>query len=108
MRSVRNWNRGVSDIKRTKFARGKRAEILQPLRAYELRSGDIFTIEDRHVLEALCHSNSRHIFLPLRRYRKVIWYRPRTWFRRFWDIQYIEFREEADGNAGDLAETREL
>ena len=83
---------------RKKFARGKRAEILQPLRSYELRSGDIFTIEDRHVLEALCHNNSYHIFLPLRRYRKVIWYRPWTWFRRFWDVQYIEFKEGGEGD----------
>lgn len=95
-------------IKRKPFTHSKHAELLQPLRAYKLRSGDIFTIADDRILEALCQSNSHHIFFPLRRYRKVIWYRPWTWFRRFWDIQYIEFRGEVDSNVGDVAETGEL
>mgnify|MGYP004659785627 CR=1 FL=1 len=88
-------------IKRKKFAKYEYVEVPQPVRAYAPRNGDIFTIDDRHVLEVLRHSNSHHIFLPLRRYRKVIWYRPWTWFRRFWDIQYIEFEEggEDDGSA---------
>lgn len=81
---------------------------MQSIRAYAIRNGDIFTIEDKRIIEVLSQSNSHHIFLPLRRYKKVVWYRPWTWFRRFWDVKYIEYVEEDEGNAGDLAETCKL
>ena len=77
----------------------------QLVRAYAIRNGDVFTIEDKRIIEVLSQSNSHHIFLPLRRYKKVTWYRPWTWFRWFWKVQYIEYGEEAESNAGDLAET---
>lgn len=94
-------------FRRKKLIKDECVEI-QPVRACALRNGDIFTIDDKCVFEVLRYSNSYRIFLPLRRYRKIIWYRPWTWFRRFWDIQYIEFNEGVDSHAGNLAETRKL
>ena len=68
-------------------------------RAYPIDNGDIFTIAESKAIHAMQCSNRHHIFMPLERYKAPIWYRPSTWFRWLWKVQYIEYEEgEPDDN----------
>lgn len=60
------------------------------VRGYQLHNGDVFTVPSKRWFEVFSKSNSHHIFVPLRVYRKVVWHRPSTWFGKWCDIQYIE------------------
>lgn len=60
-------------------------------RAYPIDNGDIFTIAESKAIHAMQCSNRHHIFMHLERYKAPIWYKPSTWFRWFWKVQYIEY-----------------
>lgn len=62
-------------------------------RAYQVRNGDIFTIAESRAIHAMQCSNQHHIFMLLERYKAPIWYKPSTWFRWLWKVQYIEFEK---------------
>ena len=62
-------------------------------RAYQVQNGDIFTIDERYAIQAMQCSNQHHIFMPLERYKAPIWYKPSTWFRWLWKVQYIEYEK---------------
>ncbi len=60
------------------------------VRGYQLHNGDVFTVTSKRLFDVLFRSSAHHIFVPIRRYKKVVWYKPSTWFRVLWDIEYIE------------------
>ena len=60
---------------------------------YNLKNGDIFTTSSKRLFDILSMSNQYYIFKPLKHYKKIIWYKPKTWFREIWEIQYIEIGE---------------
>lgn len=60
------------------------------VRGYQLHNGDVFTVTTKRLFDVVSRSNAHHIFLPIKRYKKVVWYKPSTWFRILWDIEYIE------------------
>lgn len=60
---------------------------------YNLKNGDIFTTSSKKIFDILSMSNQYYIFKPLKHYKKIIWYKPKTWFREIWEIQYIEVGE---------------
>lgn len=60
---------------------------------YNLKNGDIFTISSKKLFDILSMSNQYYVFKPLKYYKKIIWYKPKTWFRKIWEIQYIEIGE---------------
>ena len=73
--------------------RGRRREagiVEDKVRGYCLRNGDVFTISSDLLIYILSQSNFEHLFLPIRRYRRAVWYKPRTWFREWFDIRFVE------------------
>lgn len=60
--------------------------------AHRLRNGDVFTIDSKRFLEVFSMSNRYHGFIPLAMpYKKVVWYKPSTWFRKFIKVKYVEW-----------------
>lgn len=68
------------------------------IRGWKPQNGDIFTIAENRVIYAMQCSNQHHIFVPIERCKEPIWYKPSTWFRWLWKIQYVEF-EKGDQHA---------
>lgn len=76
----------MKDVCETEFERTK--EVFA--RGYRLTDGDIFTVAEKQLFEVFAMSNRNHIFVPIKRHRRITWYKPATWFRWLWDIQYTE------------------
>lgn len=70
--------------------------LISAPRCYQLRHGDIFTVSESYLIHVVRQSNQRRLFLPLKRYKMVTWYKPRTWFAYYWQIEYIAYQEEQD------------
>lgn len=62
---------------------------------YELKNGDEFAISiDRNFSEVLSMmrlTTSRHMFYPMKVFKRVTWYKPRTWFQKYMIVKYAEF-----------------
>lgn len=65
------------------------------IRSYALNNGDEFTISiDRNLTEVLAMmrlSTKNCMFYPLKIFKRVIWYKPRTWFKKYMTVRYVEF-----------------
>ena len=44
-------------------------------RVYELKDKDVFYIFEKNAFEARSNSGCGHIFVPIKRYKRVIWYK---------------------------------
>lgn len=66
------------------------------VRGYQLKDGDVFTVCSKNLFSVISRSNMYHIFVPIREYKKIVWYKPCTWFRVLWDIKYIEWKEHGN------------
>lgn len=72
-------------------------------RTYQLKSGDVFTISgSKALIYAMSKSNFYHMFLPVRCYRRWVWYKPKTWFQIWYDIMYVENGEVPVGGEKDV------
>lgn len=69
----------------------------QRLRGYQLHSGDIFTISLKQLYDVCSYSNCHYMLVPVRRYKKIVWYKPTTWFRILVDIKFLELRKDSLG-----------
>lgn len=58
------------------------------VKLYAPHNGDIFSISEKNAFEVMSNNNCKCLFIPLKRYKKVIWYKPSTWFRWLWQIEY--------------------
>lgn len=57
------------------------------VRAYKLASGDVFSISENQAFEVMSRNSYGYMFIPIKRYRRVVWYKPSTWFRWLWQIE---------------------
>lgn len=71
-------------------------------RGYELRNGDEFTVSLSSDLKEIMHmmqiTDSTHKFMPIKIFRRVIWYKPRTWFRKYITVRFVEFESKTTVN----------
>lgn len=58
------------------------------VRLYGPHNGDIFSILEKHAFAVMSKNGTDSMFIPIKRYKKIIWYKPSTWFRWFWQIEY--------------------
>lgn len=63
------------------------------VRVFKLKNRDVFTITTKRLFEVCSMSNLNHIFVPIKIYKKIVWYNPKTWFRTLCQIEYIENEE---------------
>lgn len=57
------------------------------VRAYKLQNRDVFSISENKAFEVMSINNMNCKFIPLKRYKRIIWYKPSTWFRWLWQIE---------------------
>jgi hypothetical protein len=64
------------------------SESKNNVRVYKLQSGDVFSILEKNAFDAMSNNGCGYMLVPIKRYKKVIWYKPSTWFRWIWQIEY--------------------
>lgn len=62
------------------------------IRGYRLYDGDIFTIPLKRWFDVFSCSNMYYVFVLLKVYKNIIWYRPTTWFKKMCDVKFIEIQ----------------
>ena len=62
-------------------------------RVYKLYSGDVFTINDKLMVDVFKNSNRNVSFIPIKRYKMVKWYNPATWFKKWIDVMFVQHDE---------------
>ena len=72
------------------------------IRAHRLSNGDIFTIDAKYFMDVFTKSNQYHVFMPRRVFKKVIWYKPKTWFRKYIEIEYIDYEKHDEHDSQKL------
>ena len=63
---------------------GKKCDI----RLYALKHNDVFSISEKRAFDVMSNNGSIGMFVPIERYKRVVWYKPSTWFRWIWRIEY--------------------
>jgi hypothetical protein len=58
------------------------------IRLYALKHNDIFSISEKSAFDVMSNNGSIGMFVPIERYKRVVWYKPSTWFRWIWRIEY--------------------
>ena len=59
------------------------------MRLYELNHGDILCVSSKVMAEMAEMNDGQNLFVPLRRFRHVVWYKPSTWRWR-WKVAYYK------------------